>query len=148
MPIVPEPDFIGAVVGRLRSISDVTALTSTRISGQLQDDWFPGQTTAQHAVLVRRASGTDEPELDHFHPRLDIRCYGANEYEAGRLARIVKPALCPTRASGNPTSFTQGGCRVIDVAYEAGPFGSQEPETKWWFVQASYRFRVSAVPVP
>lgn len=144
MPVVSEPDFIGAVIGRLRSISEITALTSTRISGQLGGDWDP---MPRHAVLVRRAGGTDDPDVDHFLPRVDIRCYGSNEYEAGRLARIVKPALCPTRASLRPTAFTQGNCRVLDVAYEAGPFGSQEPETKWWFVLATYRFRISEIPV-
>lgn len=147
MPVVAEPDFIGAVIARLRSISEVTALTSTRISGQTQVDWFPDKTVARHAIVVRRAGGTDEPDIDHFLPRVDVRCYGATEYEAGRLARIVKPALCPTRHSGNRTGFTQGDCRVLDVAYEAGPISLPEPETGWWTVTGSYRFRISEIPV-
>lgn len=143
MPVTSTPDFIGAVIARLRSITEVTALASTRISGELGADWDP---MPRHAVVVRRAGGTDEQELDHAFPRLDVRCYGATEYEAGRLARIVKPALCPTRAGGNRTGFTQGGCRVLDVAHEAGPISIREPETTWWFILHSFRFRISEIP--
>ncbi len=151
MVVTALPDFLGAMVARLRSFSELTTLCGTtppRISGELQDAWFPDKTVAQHAIWIEQQGMTEQHDIDHFFTRIDLHCFGSTGYEARRLWRQVHPILCPTRYSGTATGFQQSGVRVWDIAHESGPFPLLYPQTDWRMATAAYRVRHSAVAVP
>lgn len=146
------PDWKGALISRLRALSDVTALCpATRIVGTL-----PGATVGKNAeaaamptfaiAVVKVPGGFGaEPTLPLRRPRLDLFCYGASGYEAMRLWRTVQAALEPPSRQG--IAFTAAGCRVLDITCVSDPAEAVDPQTQWPFVQASYVLTINEVAV-
>lgn len=143
MAVVARPDLLGALIARLRATTEITALTSTRISGELQDAW----TMPTHAVTLRRSGGPPGDYLGGiWYSRIDVTAYGSTRREATRLLDIVLPALCPLQ--GPPGgSFIQSAVRVYDIAPEAEMIADTEPDTGWPFAWMPLVVSWCGVPV-
>ncbi|MGN6811226.1 MAG: hypothetical protein ACTHMP_10145, partial [Thermomicrobiales bacterium] len=152
MSFQPLPDWKGALISRLRSLSDVTALCpASRIVGTLPGAVVGKDAEAKamptYAIAVVKVPGGfgAEPTLPLRRPRLDLFCYGANPLAAMNLWRTVQAALEPPTRQG--IAFTVAGCRVLDITCVADPAEAVDPETNWPFVQASYVLLVNEVAV-
>ena len=142
MPVIVRPDIVGAVIARLRSFSEITALTGTRISAELQDAW-PMPT---HAVRIRQTGGPPpDVQVNLQRTRFDVTCYGSNGLEAARLMNVVGPALAPDQMTRS--SFIQGAVRVYDVVPEAGVISDVDRDNGWHFCWQPFMVRWSGVPV-
>lgn len=144
MVVVARPDLIGAITGRLRSFSELTALVgggSPRISGSRDDDWAMPTT----AVVVRKAGGPrDELETaGRLSTRVDVICYGSTGYNADRVWAMVDAILVPAQGTRASWRRTVGGqvVRVDNVEREADAVSDVDPTTRWPFTFASYVFR-------
>ncbi len=135
MTITAQADILAAVTARLRTFSEITALTSTRIGGELGSDWFTG-ANAQHAIWLRRTGGPVDIEdwlIGIQRSRLDCWCYGSSAKAANDIMSLVLAALAPEQAGG-AGSFIQtltGGARVrvYNVIPETGVISNREPDT-------------------
>lgn len=160
MAIVALPDVIGAIVARLRSFPEITALVGSapgytaaattaeksrpRVSPTLQSFW----AMPTYAIVVQGPVGrpaADDPDFGIHATRCDLHIYGPNPYSAMALWRIVEPALCPLPPTSR--SFVQAGVRFGDVAREGGPTALVEPQTLFPKVVATYVFLTSGVAV-
>lgn len=145
MAVIARPDLIGALIARLRAVTEVTALTSTRISAALQDAW----NMPTHAVLLRAVGGPPgDRQANILVTRLDVFCYGSTPLEAMRLWRLVDPALSPDQSVVSSFTQTVGGvrCRVYDIVPERLASSDVEPDTGWPRVSATYLVRWSGAP--
>jgi hypothetical protein len=134
MPVAARPDVVAAVVARLRTFTEITDLTSTRITARLQPSWS-GMPT--YAVLIRPAGGPPgKPQINLLVSRLDLFCYGATEAQAAALWRQVDAILCPGQE--RLTKFTQGDCHVGVIVRESMPTSGIEDDTRWPRTTASY----------
>lgn len=117
MVIVANADILGAITARLRTFSEVTALTSTRIAGEIGPDWFSGKQ-ARYAIRLRRTGGVPDPEewrVGIHTSRIDCNCYGSSERAANLLLSTVLACLCPDMS--RPMAFTQQlGSAFVHVA--------------------------------
>ena len=155
MPVVALPDILGALVARLRSFSEITALTSTaagyvnpagnpatRVSAQRGDNW----KMPTHAVVLRLAGGpADDMAVRFKRTRVDVECFGPNAFEAARLWRTVDPALLWGASGLN--GFRQAGCRVDSVEREGGPNLVTDDSLGWPFILSSYIVRWAELAV-
>jgi hypothetical protein len=144
MVVAARPDLLGAIIARLRAEADLTALTSARISGQLQDSW----AMPVHAVLVRLAGGgPGKPHLAFKEQRVDVFCFGSTGFEATKVWRQLDAVFNPGQE--RQCSFIQsvGGvnCRVYSVVPEREPSSEIEPDSGWPRVSASYLVRWSGI---
>jgi hypothetical protein len=142
MTVVARPDVLGAIVARLRSFSEITALVATaagatdsrttpRVSGEKQNWW----KMPTHAIWLNRTGGPivgSDYLLGWWTQRLDVTCYGSSKYEATRLMELVLPALCPMQGERDG-SFVQAGVRISDVFPESDIISDIEDDTKWHF---------------
>lgn len=146
MTVAAMPDALGAVLGQLRSFTDLQTFVggqaNPRISGRLKTEWNP---MPRGAIVLRYAGGPPEGLLPVQLTRVDMTCYGANALEAMRLWRAALPLLCPPQPG--PRSFIRGGCRVYDVAQESGPIPLTDPQSKWNYVVGGLMVRWCSVPV-
>lgn len=148
------PDVIGAIVARLRRVTNLMALcpdeviggrTIRRVSGRLAA--IPGaKGWTGHAVVVRPAGG-DGPEqwVPFANPNIDCLCYGATEYEAQRVAWLVAAALEPVERAG--FGFVEGDCAVTDIHQIAEPVGFYDRENSAFVRAVSFTVRYGLVPV-
>lgn len=160
MAVQALPDVIGAIVARLRSFPEITALvgstpgykttatvdekTRPRVSPTLQGFW----AMPTYAIVVQGPIGkpaADDPDFGIHATRCDLHIYGPNPKNAMDLWRIVEPALCPLLPTSR--SFVQAGVRFGDVVREGGPTALIEPQTTYPKVVATYIFTTSGVPV-
>jgi hypothetical protein len=122
--IAPEhipPDHVGAVIARLRQVTNLLALcpdeaigskTVRRIGGAFR----PGGA-AKHQIAVLDAGGLGgEMPLDR--PRVSVYCYATEGHEATALARLVAAALVPL--DRQETQFAAVGCLVTNVTKVTG----------------------------
>jgi len=90
----------------------------------------------REAVVVRAAGspgtfgGGDLPTVDN---RVDVRCYGATELEAGDLAAALGVVLHTVREAR-----TAHG-RVLWIARSGGPTDVTEPDTTWPLTLTSWQ---------
>lgn len=134
MVVAARPDVIAAVVARLRTFTEITDLTSTRITARLQPSWS-GMPT--YAILVRPAGGPPgKPQLNLMVSRLDLFCYGATEAQAMALWRQLDAVFCPGQE--RLTKFTSAGCHVGVVVRESMPISGLETGTEWPRAACSY----------
>lgn len=139
------PDVFGAILSKLRDVTAITTMTSTRIADEIKSDWSFTAKRAQHAIVVQGpVGGPGELESPLYRERYDIRCYGPNRLETLRLARTVRAALIPP--DGGRVGFSYGGCYVYEVADEAGPIRLIEPDTDYHVVVIPYLFTYCGVP--
>lgn len=141
MTLTAEADILAAITARLRTFTEITNLTSTRIGGEIGEAWFSGPA-ATYAVRLRRTGGPvdlDQRTAGIARARLDCWCYGSSAKTANDLLSLVLAALCPVQgaASGNG-SFIQtltGGSkvRVYAIAPEVEPISDREPDTGYRF---------------
>lgn len=155
MALVIPPDHISAVIERLRSFSELQALTSSaagwsdgrtgqaRISGERHLDWkMPTQS------IIVQSGGGFEDSLDDIVASVDLRCYGSTGVNAAQVYRNAYAAMCPPAPSGISRGFKLVNCMVRDIELSAGPFALIEPNQPSWHLRlATFRVRFSAVPV-
>lgn len=142
MAVIARPDITGALIARIRSITEITALASTRISAELQDAWDP---MPRHAVRIRQTGGPPpDINVNILRSRFDVWCYGSTGREASRLLDIVIPALCPDQSQRS--GFAQGSVKVYDVQPEAGPI-SGRTEENWPYCWQPVIVTFSGVPL-
>lgn len=138
MVVAARPDIIAAVLAQLRASTEITALTSTRITSRLQPSWANMPT---YGVIVRPAGGPPGKEqLNLMVTRIDVFCYGETEAKAAELWRQLDAVLCPGQERLSRFTQTIGGvkCRVGNVSRESMPISGVEPQTKWPRTTASY----------
>lgn len=146
------PDYVGAMIAHLRSLTVVTALCpATRIVGEL-----PGATVGSggeakamptYAIAVVNVPGGFGSDLyvPLSRPRLDLFCYGKTGLEAVNLWRTVQAQLEPPTRRG--CGFTAAGCRVLDVTCVMQPARQRDQETNWPYAQAGYILTINEVAV-
>lgn len=136
MPVLALPDLPGAINSFLRAQTEITALTSTRISTVRQESWtLPG-----YAILIQPGRG-GPGEVDDgllMAERVDLWCYGPDARTAHALWRQVHPILCPRVGLHN--GFTAASTRVLKVELEGGPLRLVDPDEGWSYTVASYVF--------
>lgn len=161
MVVVARPDLLGALIARLRAITELTALVATsagatdgrttpRISGQRQDWWRmdPPPVGPAHSILLQRTGGPPGDYLGGlWFSRIDMTTYGPNNREATRLMDILLPTLCPAQG-GTSGSFIQSGVRVYDIAPEAEMLVTSDPERAWPFAWLPVVVTWNGTPAP
>lgn len=138
MAVLALPDLIGAVIVHLRSVPEIAALASTRISGAKQDAW---QLPA-YAIWVNGPIGSPRPrnDRDGLHAtRVDLNLYGPDRRTAVALWRVVDPAIRPDQGAA-AMGFDGAGCRVWGVDLDGGPTAILEEDTGLPVCIASYLF--------
>jgi hypothetical protein len=134
MVVAARPNVLRAVLTRLRTFTEITDLTSTRITSRLQPSWA-GMPT--YAILVRPAGGPPgKPQINLMRSRFDVHCYGATEAQSAALWRQFDAVFCPGQERA--VAFTADSCRVGTVERESMPFSGLEPGTDWPRTTASY----------
>lgn len=136
MVVVARPSIMSAVVSRIRSFSEILAFVQTaagdrdarsdrpRVATEIRDYWL----MPTHAVWVKARGGPQSDEqLGLLNQRVDVWCYGQNDYEAERLNRIVMACLCPDQGQ-HLVSFIVSNTRVYDVRSEALGFSDVDTE--------------------
>lgn len=147
--VVPVPDMLGALIAELRSYSELTTLTSTRISGQFDKSWpLAANGNMTHAIVMRKAGV--EPSASRAAvalqmQRVDFVIYGSNTYEATRVWRVLHAILVPADPN-QVNSFVRAGCRFYNFEHRAGPFDESEEQTEYPIVLASYSALWGEVP--
>ena len=138
MVVAPRPDVVAAVIARLRSFSEITALTSTRITARSQPSWS-GMPT--YSVIARPRGGPEwKPNLNLMISRFDVLCYGATDAQSAALWRQLDAVLCPGQERRAAFSQTVDGvtCRVGSVEHESMPITGTEDETGWPRTSCTY----------
>lgn len=130
MPFVRPPDAKTALLDVIKTIPEVTGICPVQyITGKLPETagsnpipWI----TATSAGGPRRFS-----KLPIKVPRLDLRTYGVNAYEAKRLALTIEGGLDPL-GQGIGVQRTAHSATVLDITFE-----TDEPlegiENGWYF---------------
>lgn len=137
--ITAEADVLGAVAARLRTFTEITALTTAdRIAGKLAKDWFGTADTADYAVRLRKTGGpvdADRRTTGQKVQRLDIWAYGSNPKNASKLMAYVLAALCPLQvnAGGFRQSADSATIQVNWIQPEAEVIDDTEPDTGWCY---------------
>lgn len=136
------PDYIGAMIVRLRADTNVTALCpAERITAQRKN--VPAKSSG--VVLSKSGGAGSDPDVPLMWLRVDVKCYGANELAAVNIWRTVHHALEPATRHG--IAYTAAGCRVMDTHLEAGPVELVDPDDDSPFVFAPYRVLINEVAV-
>jgi hypothetical protein len=118
-------DPLAALVARLQTASDVTALASTRIGVEQRSGW---ENT--HRVLLAPSGGTVDQEPPLGTARITLRCYGPRYmHDAMNLRQRVLAFLMP-QVPGQAAGFKAAGCVVQDVQHEGGPIRPGDFEGK------------------
>jgi hypothetical protein len=167
MPLVALADPVAALVARLRSFSEISAMVTTadgyadeataverarpRISTAVQRFW----KLPTAAILLRRRSGPPPDRDGRIRTsRFDLWYFGdggrtnspsRQEREAFALWRQASPALTP--AQGVSDRFVAAGCLVYGIDDEADPFPYDDRDTGWRVVVGPILVRWSEVPV-
>lgn len=150
MAVVALGDLVYAMIGRVRSYTELTDLVSSaagwkgtgsgpRISGEIRGG-ENGWKLPTRAVVLREAGGPaigDDYTMGIMHTRIQITCYGATGAEAREVWGLVHPILAP-KTGERSAAFTLRGCRVSDIVPEVSGAALREPDTGWPFVTASY----------
>lgn len=164
MAVAALPDAISALLARLRSFAEITALVTTdagytaeatdvqkarpRISGRVQSFWQLGrwpadplQPKGSYALVVSGPIGAplDDRDVAIYGLRTDLHFYASSPIQAMAFWRQVHPTLCPR--FGTPERFVLNGCRFLTVDAEGGPTQLVEPDTHYCKVVASYVYR-------
>lgn len=145
MTVAALPDLAGSITAFLRAQSEITALTSTRIS--TARNW----TLPNYAVLIQPGRGGPGEVLGGvlLAERVDLWFYGPGDKQstqamnAHALWRQVHPILCPpvgVRTSG----FEAASTRVLKVELEGGPLRLVDPDENWAYTVVSYVFTYRA----
>lgn len=167
MALVALPDPIAALLVRLRSFSEITALVTTapgytdsattpqrarpRISPVAQSFW----KLPTAAIMLRKAGGPAADRDGRIRAsRVDIWYFGSGgpgndpgtqEREAYALWRQVSPALCP--GHGESTRFVAANCLVYGIDDEGDPYPYTDQDTGWRAMIGPVVLRWSEVPV-
>jgi hypothetical protein len=150
MTIAANADILGALTAKLRATTEVTALCSTRISGELQASWFTGPD-APAAIRLRRTGGA--VDLDHWMiglhtSRVDCICYGASARAAQQVMATVLATLCPDlsqRGAFIQTLADGSKVHVSSVFPEVDVFVDREPDTGYRFAWCPLVVRWNAI---
>jgi hypothetical protein len=120
------PDLLGAIIAYARGQGAITALTSTRISGERQKAWtLPG-----YAIVVNGPRGGPvlaDPPLRRT--RVDLECYGPDSRTSKVLAETIVSVFAPD--TGPSAAFTLANASVGRVELETEPIWLPDPDTGW-----------------
>lgn len=155
MVVLARADLLYAVIGHLLTFPELTSLVDSaggwqidprtgqpkgsgpRISGSVQDGW----KMPTRSIWLKKSAGPEiagNYELGIETSRLDIRCYGANGFEADGLWAMLHAILVPRTNSGRTASFIRSGCTVSDIRPEAGAISDVEPTTRYPYIWRPY----------
>lgn len=114
-------DHVGAVVARLRAVTNLLTLCPDQVVGNVTVKRIAGEfrplDKPQRAVTVLDSGGFGgEMPLDR--PRVSVYCYAGSGYEAAKLARLVQAALVPL--DRQETMFIAAGVVVTNVTKVTG----------------------------
>lgn len=152
MPVAANADILGALTAYLRTITEVTALASTRIGGEIQDDWFPGPD-ARGAVRMRRTGGpidVGEWMVGIHTSRVDCICYGASARLAQVLMATVLATLCPDQSGRGAfvqTLADTSKVHVFSVYPEVDVIVDRDPDMGYRFAWCPLIVKWSAIAV-
>lgn len=149
MPAATETDVIGACVAYGRTLTSVTALTSTRISATRQKAWV----MPTYAIVVQGPFGGPGPlGAGLTEERVDWWCYGSGDEPGTRertakiLAARLAYALFRPDLNG-PPPFVAAGTRVTDMRAAGGRIFLVDPDTGWGYVVVQSIVKYSEIPV-
>lgn len=138
------PDLTAAVLLRVRSFSDVTALCP---AARIRPEW-PRKASGDLDIVVppylyfilinTGRGGPGELPGGRLGERVDISCYGPDARTAMLLWRTLQYNLCPPVGSGRRNGFTLADCSVNALSLEGGPTRLVDPDTGWSYVVGSY----------
>lgn len=116
-------DPLAAVMSRVASDADLNLLTSGRIAAKhkyaLPATDSTRWPTPSKALVLSYGSGSDvDRDTGRQLPRIEARCYGESEYEAGRVYRAV---IAITRRDDRVTAVTGDGTALIYWLLADGP---------------------------
>lgn len=141
------PNVISAVRALLRAEAAVTALVPAAqiYAGTMPREEIPQQP--RPAIIVRRAGGF--PVRGHMkiaRPRIQIRAYGATEFQAdfiGETVYEVLKAISRRRVTAAAPAITPTLIHAIDEA--GGPTNERDPDGDWPFQLRLYEVLVAEV---
>jgi hypothetical protein len=122
------PDLLGAVIAYARAATPISSLTSTRISGTLQDAW----TMPTRAIVVNGPRGGPvlaDPPIRRT--RLDLECYGTTPLTSKQLAETVVGVFVPPTGGSAAFRNTNAAVSVGRVELETEPIWLPDPDTGW-----------------
>jgi len=130
--VAPGGDFESILRAYLAAAATLTAQTGQRI----YVDEFPEGFTVQKALLLREASGQDQPDVTATEAFVEFLCVGSTLIEAKAVYIALHAVL---RAANNVTMSLK---KVWWNEKTYGPVRLDDEDTNWPTVQCEYRFRV------
>ena len=130
--VAPGGDFESILRAYLAAAATLTAQTGQRI----YVDEFPEGFTVQKALLLREASGQDQPDVTATDAFVEFLCV-ADTLENAKDVYIALHAVL--RAANNVTMSLK---KVWWNEKTYGPSRLDDEDTNWPTVQCEYRFRV------
>lgn len=141
------PNVLSAIRAVLRADGAVTALVP---AAQIYAGSMPGEEAAlqpRPAIVITRAGGF--PVRGHAQlarPRLDVRCYGATEFQADYIGETVYgrlKALSRRRVTAAAPAITPTLVHSVEEA--GGPSDLRDPDGDWPFQLRTYEVLVAEV---
>lgn len=146
MTIPKRPDLAGAIQAHLLVDSEIRTATSYRVSPVIQSgaDNPRRWPLPCRAIKITTGRGGSDEDGAIRNERVDLTFYGSTDLDAMDLFNLVDSYLIPDSLTTR-TSFHQKNTRVYTVSLEGGPNRLEDPDTRWPYVMATYRFRYSKV---
>ena len=126
-------DVLTALIAHLKTVTAVTALTSTRIyGGEMPSDADTIRAMPTECVVLRYVGGLVQFRTHREQePRLDIFCYGRGYLYAGLVDGAVTDALIAIRRLDVSNTL------IHSVGTANGPRQMKEEKTGWHYVVRS-----------
>ena len=151
IPSYAMPDYIAAIVGRLKEFDYMTDWGDVEFrTDPMIDDTISDSTVNEfirNVITVQSIPGFGQHTGLIMAPRFEIRSWGTNGYEAMLGWRLAHTVLSPDNVnSPHKSSFTKYGCHIYDISIVATPIRIPDP-SGWESRSAFYTARVREVPV-
>jgi len=137
-------DALEAVIVHLLTDADLNVLTNARVAAKHK--FGDGWTIPSKAVQIRYDGGLPDLDVQWQQPRLEARCYGENQVEAGRVYREL---VRITRNTQRARAETGDGYGLIYwLLPTSGPSLIVDPDTNTDAVLFFLKAAVSEVDIP
>ena len=152
MPVVADPDLGAAIMQHMRACTELVTEVGTiqRIFLEWPKDLVVPTTEGKYLNCVLIETGKGGPGdigLSLKDERVTIKYYGANRMVANNLYRLGNSYLIPP-GERTISSFKRANCSVKTVFSEGVGLRLRDPDaSNWHFVEASYIFRYSRIPI-
>jgi hypothetical protein len=135
------PNVLSALRVLLRADADVLAITTSadRIYAGAMPAAESGAQPRAAVVLSRAGGPADLGHMRIGRTRVDVKAYGATEFEAGRLSDEVHEtfkALSRARVSGGAPAIT--ATLLHGITLEAGPTDMRDADGDWPMTLRTY----------